>query len=289
MKTSVIMSVKNGGEYVEDAIESILKQNIADFEFLIAADGADQETVDTLFSFTDPRVHITCHKESLGLATRLNELMEAAKGEFIARMDADDIAEPYRLEKQVKFLTDNPDISVCGSWAHVLGTSKKICTPLTNDTISDYMFFSPALIHPTVMWKRKDLESHKLSYPIHPCAQDYGFWLNIQKEGLKIANIPEELLQYRIHAGSTTHNTHGNPKTQVLKEVMTKHFDYFLNAEQIQLNARIATGQTVTLKEAILLNGSLCFKIFKQCTTQQGRTHCIKRYIKTLAKAVLAA
>jgi glycosyltransferase involved in cell wall biosynthesis len=116
-KISVVMPVYNGKEYLALAVESILRQTFADFEFIIINDGSTDNSADIAASYEDPRIKLLHNDKNLGLIPSFNRGLENSRGEYIARMDADDIAFPDRFKKQVAFLDDHPDIALCGSWA----------------------------------------------------------------------------------------------------------------------------------------------------------------------------
>lgn len=113
-KVSVVMSVYNGEKYLPETIDSILNQTFKDFEFIIINDGSTDKTAKILTSYDDPRIRIF-NQENMGLTKSLNRAISLAKGEYIARMDADDISYPERLKKQVDYLNKNPDIGLVGS------------------------------------------------------------------------------------------------------------------------------------------------------------------------------
>ncbi|HAS7841575.1 TPA: glycosyltransferase family 2 protein, partial [Vibrio cholerae] len=125
-KISVVMSVYNGEKYLGEAIDSILKQTFSDFEFIIINDGSTDKTLEIIKSYMkkDDRI-VLVSRENKGLIVSLNEGLDLAKGQYIARMDADDISIKSRFEKQIEFLDSNPDIGVCGTWVEVFGENIK--------------------------------------------------------------------------------------------------------------------------------------------------------------------
>lgn len=125
-KISVIMSVYNGMPYLKEAVQSILKQTFKDFEFIVVNDASTDDSWQYLKGLNDKRIKLIINEKNLGLATSLNDGIKIAKGNFIARMDADDVSKPDRLEVQYKFLTKNPEIDLCGSWADIIDEKGKI-------------------------------------------------------------------------------------------------------------------------------------------------------------------
>jgi len=118
-KVSVIMSVYNGEKFLSQAIESILSQTFIDFEFIIINDGSHDGSLDIIRSYHDQRMKLIS-RENRGLISSLNEAISLANGQYLARMDADDVSLPERLARQVSFLDNHSEIAVCGTWAEVI-------------------------------------------------------------------------------------------------------------------------------------------------------------------------
>jgi len=114
---SVLMPVFNGEQFLRPAMNSILNQTFTDFEFIIVDDGSTDHSREILNSYTDSRVRLICNESNIGLTDSLNRGLEAASGNYIARMDQDDISLPERLAKQVAFMDSHPEVGVCGTWA----------------------------------------------------------------------------------------------------------------------------------------------------------------------------
>lgn len=118
-KISVVMSVYNGERYLGEAVESIFNQTFSDFEFIIINDGSTDRTPEILTEIDDPRAKVI-NQPNRGLTASLNRAIRLAKGEYIARMDADDISEPTRLERQVEVLDRDPDVVLVACWYEVI-------------------------------------------------------------------------------------------------------------------------------------------------------------------------
>lgn len=193
---SVIMPAYNAEKYVAEAINSILSQTFTDFEFIIINDASTDSTKNIIESFQDPRIKLINNEQNKCVAKSLNIGISAAKGKYIARMDADDISLPQRFQTQFNFMEQNPDIDICGSWIETFGENKCVIkVPENNNDIKDELFFSCSMLHPTVIFKR-DLNLQYFSD--FPRAEDYDLWCRKINE-LKFANIPKVLLHYRIH------------------------------------------------------------------------------------------
>jgi glycosyltransferase involved in cell wall biosynthesis len=199
---TVVMSVYNGGVFLGQAIESILGQSHADFEFIVIDDGSSDDSADTIASYRDARLRVVRHTENAGLAARLNEGFARASGRYIARMDADDVSLPNRLARQVKFMKAHAHVGACGTWVEVAGEGirQRWEYPATHNAIHARLLFDCPMAHPTVMFNRTHLHKARLSYDsAYPCAQDYELWCRAV-HGLTLANIPEVLLTRRLHA-----------------------------------------------------------------------------------------
>lgn len=197
---SVLMSVYNGDEYVGEAVESILTQTLRDFEFIIINDGSTDCTAEILADYErrDERVHVY-HQENRGLASALNKGLELSRGKYIARMDADDISRPERLEKQVAFMEAHPETGVCGTWFET-SDGKVLRHPIEDAAIRSNLIFDTALAHPTVMMRRALFLQMGLRYPAYRYAQDFALWAQLANQTqTSFANLSEVLVYIRSH------------------------------------------------------------------------------------------
>lgn len=205
---SVIMSVYNGEKYLQQAIESILQQSYDDFEFLIYNDGSSDNTQSIINKYNDPRIILT-NQKNIGLTKTLNLAIKKARGKYIARMDADDIAEPNRFEKQILFLENNPDILLCGSQANIIDEKgnfqKKYTVPLENKKIKKGILLHNPFIHSTIIFKKELIEKIGDYNENFKFAQDYELWTRVIAK-FKTANLPDCLLNYRIYKNNITHS-----------------------------------------------------------------------------------
>ena len=196
------MPAYNGQKYLKEAIDSILNQSFKDFEFLIIDDGSTDDSKNIIVAYSDSRIQLIENEQNLGVAASLNKAIEEAKGTYICRMDADDIALPDRLVRQVEYLRANPIVSMCGSWVQAFGELDTVFKyPEDHEAICVALFFYPCFCHPAVMWRKNDFIEHGLWYQEDPpTAEDYDLWARASLK-LKLANIPEILLKYRIDMG----------------------------------------------------------------------------------------
>lgn len=200
---SVVLAVHNGRPYLEEAVKSILNQTLSDFEFVIVNDGSTDGTREVLDRFADRDERIRCvHQENKGLIASLNRGLNMARGKYIARMDADDIAHPERLQAQVRFLDANPDIGVLGTQVELINDSGKADGewnfPTDPDQVAWRLLFGTCLCHPSVMMRAslvQDLGGYT-AWATH--GEDYELWTRVLLES-RLANLSETLLKYRRH------------------------------------------------------------------------------------------
>lgn len=203
-KVSVIMGIYNqrDQEILLKAVDSVLQQTFRDFEFIIYNDGSDQKVTESInrLNEMDDRIKIIGADINHGLAFSLNACIEHANGEYIARMDADDLSMPERLQKQVDFMDTHPEYMWCGTNAMIFdengvwGERKMPEAPEKKD----YLKYSP-YIHPTVMYRACVFEStngYLVSKETLRC-EDYEIFMRLRKMGYKGYNIQENLFQYR--------------------------------------------------------------------------------------------
>lgn len=232
---SVVMSNYNTHEeYLRPAIESILNQTYRNFEFIIIDDCSTDNSLQIIESYSDKRIKIIKNEQNLGITKSLNKGLAVAKGEFIARMDSDDIAFPTRFEKQIEFLKSNPEHIVCGTGIELIGewekkhSNKYICRtiPKKYEFQINLLFGNfPNIAHPTAMFNHRLLKKHNILYDEkYPLSQDYKMWISCSKY-YECANLPETLLYYRVHkqAVSTAKQTlQRNVALQIMQEQLNK-------------------------------------------------------------------
>lgn len=203
------MSVYNGADYLREAIDSILSQSFADLEFIVVDDCSTDGSAEIIGNYSDSRLRMFRNNVNLGLAKSLNNSMEQARGEYIARMDADDISLPRRLEKQLSYMDTHPEVGICGTWIRYFGAGRAVLRPQTDhDSLAAALVFGPHLIHPTVMLRRSLVDKYNLRYdPKFTRAQDYDLWWRAVSH-TRLANVGHVLLNYRLHSDQAR-NAHG--------------------------------------------------------------------------------
>jgi glycosyltransferase involved in cell wall biosynthesis len=200
------MPVYNAAQYLDEAVESILGQTLRDFEFVIIDDGSTDASGEMLDGYAKMDGRITVfHQENERIVASLNLGLRASVGKYIARMDADDISVPERLETQVAFMERHPKVGLCGSACRLFGGRSGVTRPkTTSEEIKAWLLFGPGIAHPTVMMRRDLVIRHGLYYDSEfEQAEDYELWVRFAQH-CEIANIPEPLLLYRMSENQAT-------------------------------------------------------------------------------------
>lgn len=198
-KVSVVMPVFNGEQFVKEAVQSILAQTYTDFDFIIIDDGSTDRTLDILSRIRDSRIRLVTHRQNQGLIDSLNEGFRLSTGEYVARMDCDDVAHPSRLSKQVLFLDRNTSIGAVGSSVRTIGTKiDRIRPPGGHELIKISCLFDSPMVHPSVIL-RKDVLSDPVYDKSYTHAEDYELWTRLLLKGVRLHNLSDELLDYRVH------------------------------------------------------------------------------------------
>src|SRR5213593_1153697 len=205
---SVVMPVYNSAHVVADAVESILHQTFGDFEFIIVDDGSTDSTEEILREYAALDGRIKLYKqENCGLIASLNRYCRVANGKYIARMDADDISLPARLEKQFRYLEAHSEVGVLGTWIQDVDSNRTpiIEWPVPADpvVVRWFLFFGNCIAHPSVMMRRELLDRLGYYRPNAIHVEDYDLWIRAA-EVTGVANLPEVLLQYRVSADSVS-------------------------------------------------------------------------------------
>lgn len=202
---SVLMPVYNAEQYIMQTLDSILAQTFTNFEFIIVDDGSSDRSLKILqqYAAEDQRIRLVS-RENRGLSRTLNEMLSLAKGEFIARIDADDIALPNRFAEQVAFLQANPNVVCIGSaYQYIDDDGRPLMvyhTPQSNDEIQSGLLtgYADRILHPTIMVRRDTLKAIG-GYDETVVAEDLDLFLRLGEVG-ELANLKAMLTKYRIRS-----------------------------------------------------------------------------------------
>jgi glycosyltransferase EpsE len=203
-EVSVIMAVYNNITHFEAAVKSIINQSFRDFEFLILDDGSSESYTSTIkdVQSVDQRIAVYVNDGNKGLATALNKLIHLSSGKYIARMDADDISDPSRLQDQIDYLKRNEEIDVLATkGTYIDDEGNYICDKYVPDSISTIyraMSYHNYIIHPSVMIKKSTFMQHGVYNEKFRRAQDWELWNRYIKSGVEFQILNTPLIRYRI-------------------------------------------------------------------------------------------
>ncbi len=219
---SVIMSVYNGEAYLKEAIESVINQTFENFELIIINDCSNDSTGEILADFArkDERIKVHTNEVNLKLPASLNKAVSLCRGKYIARMDADDICLPQRLEKQFKFMEENGEVALSSprfltlkNGVYQSGGAGGRCD---NDALRAMLLVVNPILHPGVIARAEVMK--KFSYDTRcTCTEDLDLWTRLAMENQKMEILPEVLLIYRLHDKQITGTTLERQHTEVLK------------------------------------------------------------------------
>ncbi|MFB5674112.1 glycosyltransferase family 2 protein [Paenibacillus terreus] len=203
-RISVIMPVHNNALYLQEAVNSILWQTLADLELIIIDDGSTDGSTGIIHEIRDARVRKVFHPVQMGIVASLNEGLQLAQGEYVARMDSDDIAALNRLEVQAYFMDQNPVVDICGTGYTTDYHGPVKLNPLHHEEIKVWLLFYCCILHPSVMMRSSSISRLGIRYdPDYPHAEDYELW-NRLSSSARLANVPHNLMYYRPHAGQVS-------------------------------------------------------------------------------------
>lgn len=218
-RVSVLLAVYNGGELLERSLRSILGQSWRDFEFLVVDDGSTDCTPDLLRACRDPRLRVLTNASNIGLTRSLNRGLHEARGQWIARQDADDLSAPRRLEAQMAFLAENPSVQLLGTSCWRLTPAGRISgsndLPATHDALRWASLVDNPFLHTSVLFRRSLALEELGGYDEHfSVCQDFELWNRIAARH-PVANLPARLVFMREHPASMTRTASGRTSTEM--------------------------------------------------------------------------
>jgi glycosyltransferase involved in cell wall biosynthesis len=239
-QVTVLMSAYNAERHLAEAMDSVLAQTFRDFEFLIFEDGSNDSTLGILKSYSDPRIRLVENGTNLGLTRNLERGMQMARGDCVARMDADDICMPHRLASQLNYLSAHPEVSALGSAVTFFGKDREkfvAYQPLVHDEIKCALLYGFTMLHPSVMLRKPDFDRHGLNYdPAFEVSQDHDLWVRAVRK-VKFANLREPLLDLRVH----------DDRTGVRQNDLQRHFSSLVRKRQLHELGVAATPQELQM------------------------------------------
>lgn len=231
---SVITTTYNAAKYIRESINSILAQTFTDFEFIIIDDASTDNTPDVVKNFTDKRIIFIQNKENIGAYASANKGLEIAKGKYVARLDADDVADKDRLKIQYEFLEQNGEYEVVGSNIILINSigervGERVYPETDEDNLGN-IFFANTIPHSSAMYRRAFVNKVGNYSTEYNKSQDYDLWLKIIEHGGKLHNLQKFLVYYRIHDTSITFNF-SHKQEEIAQYILRKRLKTILNVD----------------------------------------------------------
>ena len=265
-RVSVFMPVYNAEHYLNESINSILNQSYTDFEFVIVNDGSTDRSADVIKAYTDPRIRFIENQQNMGLIASLNIGLETCIGEYIVRMDQDDYSLPQRIEKQVRFMDENPEHGLIGCWFEDFGENieSKVVRYSSNDThIRIRHLYQTHIAHPTAVLRKSVIDEYNLRFnPEFVHGEDYAFWVQMSAY-CKLSNYPEMLVRKRDHPRNIS-NKYAQTQQDTCAKVKQKQFEAMgltISREEIELYTRFANPDWTFSKEEMEMMHALLEKM----------------------------
>ncbi len=253
---SVLLAVHNGEPYVRMALESILRQTVSDLELLVVDDASTDGTPAILGDLDDARLRVLRNEDQLGLAGSLNRGLDEARGRYVARLDADDVSLPARLEQQLRRIRSAPDVAIVGSGAIELDDEGRLgpthLMPVGPTTVRWAALFSSPFLHPTVLVARDLLETHALRYETGFAeSEDYELWARL----LAVAdgdNVAAPLVLYRVHASQASQRRRALQREFQLRVARHRIADIApeLSPDEVELAWRVGVAERIGVDDA---------------------------------------
>lgn len=197
-RITVLMPAYNAARYIELSIQSVLAQTYKEFKLLIINDGSSDDTENRILSIEDKRIIYIKNEKNIGLVNTLNKGIELTKTEYLVRMDADDIAVPERLEWQLSFMDQNPEIEILGGKYEIIGDEQGVpVIPLLNDEIKATLLFNNPICHPSVMLRTDIFKKYKIKFGEFKFNDDFGF---------KVTEIEDYIFWHKLKRVTSFHN-----------------------------------------------------------------------------------
>ncbi len=255
-KVSVIMAVKDGEKYLRAAMDSILAQVFTDFEFIVVDDRSTDSSLQIVQQYAqeDARIHVIENDHHAGLSASLNKGICTAQGELIARMDADDISLPHRLEEQAKYMNEHPEIDVLGTGFNLVDEAGNHLRSITfsNDPDIlrwDLLFFTP-IAHPSAMMRSSIIRKVGGYNTKIASAQDYELWTRVILAG-RLSNLEEIHMRLRLHEARVTYK-HRDQQIAFTSEAKQKYLQVVLNRNISAEAASAIKKKPITARRAAM-------------------------------------
>lgn len=271
-RVSVLMPVYNGQRHLRVAVESMLNQTFTDFECIIIDDGSTDSTWEILSDYAtwDQRIRLVRNAQNMGVTGSLNKGLELARGEYIARQDADDVSLPERFARQVQHLDSHPQLGLVGTWSQLIDEDgqvlEQVMPPTASGVIRWTLLFGNCFVHASIMLRQAVLK--KIGpYDAHkPHAEDYDLWSRMSYT-IPLANLPEVLVQKRLSAGrvSSRHlQAQEETAIQIMHTAISRLFAAGVAPELVRNLRRMVCGQPQADARAVLQVALFIRRLYRQ-------------------------
>jgi len=272
-RVSVVMPVYNAEAFLPEALQSLCEQSFGDFEVVVVNDGSTDRSGGIIAEWSERDRRIRCiDQENTGIIGALNRGIAEARGEYVARMDADDVSEPQRLERQVRVLDEYPEVTVCGGWirtfgegsGNLYGEGEIVRHPSDAALVKATMLLRCAVAHPTVVMRRslfeQDVGGGGLSYLVgYEHCEDYALWARVLDRGRRgelhrIVSIPEVVLRYRVHPGqiSEVHRNHQERIADRVRSEMLVRWGFVPSGQELSEHSDVSRDRIAATAEGVV-------------------------------------
>lgn len=252
-KVSVVIPSYNHEKYIEETIESVLNQTFQDFNIIITDDGSSDGTVEKIKEFSDNRIKLFVFEENQGACRALNNCIMNSKCKYIAYVSSDDIWEPEKLEKQIKFLDNNPQIAVVFTNAKIIDENSNPFTEKDHfyysifdqenrsnyEWLRTFFFQGNCICHPSALFRREVYDKIGLYNEAMANLPDFDMWIRLCLK-YNIHILEEKLIKFRIREGNANASTSGNPRNLIRNRFEWKQtFDHYLKIDDVDFFLKI--------------------------------------------------
>ena len=255
----LLATYKTNKKYLQSCLSSILNQTYTNFELLIYDDCPTDTSVENIVkTYTDRRIHYYHQSQDKGIAGNRNDLLQAAKGKYLAVMDHDDIMLPERLERQVYYMELNPKLGICGTTYKCFGMWNKaggVHQPTDSDNIKAGLFFKCTMHHPSIMIRGDLIRAHHIQYnEDYISANDRHLYLDLMPY-TAFANLPDIVMRYRIHPNMTSKQKRAEivAEQKRLRQEMLDHMGAVLSPAQMDILNNFVVRGRCRIKNAVTL------------------------------------
>ncbi len=247
---SILLPAYNAALYLREAIDSILHQTYSHFELIIINDGSVDQTEEIILSYSDRRIRYIKNESNLGLIDTLNMGIDNSTGQYIIRMDADDISIYKRIERQVEFMEKHRQVAVAGSWyyAFTMSDGKMVRGEADSDVLKATLLFNTCLCHPATIIRKSVLDKYKLRYnPKYKHLEDYELWIRISKVA-DLSNVKEFLFRYRTHDQQISQEqfNYQKEKANILRAEHLTTLGFVYTEKELEVHNTVACNTRIT-------------------------------------------